>query len=296
MSSTMKKIFLCIIGILAGIAAWPFSEGALLFQSYFPSFLIFSIFIGAIFGFFMGAFFSSSEGIFLAQKSKIAKGMLTGAIVGIFGGIIGFLIGQAVLFILGEYLLHSSKDFNKIGLPLSRSIAWATLGIFIGITEGVRAGSLKKISIGFIGGLLGGAIGGLISELLKPYVGNIVIARLAGLVIFGFFIGLFYGFVEKKLSYGILRLLNGKYKGKEFLINQKKLRIGSSTFNDISLPDYESIDEYHAELYIKQDDIYIKNSNMKNPVKVNDETISDYRLKFNDVVKIGNAKFLYKYC
>ncbi len=130
MSSIMKKIFLCIIGIIAGVAAWPFSEVALLYQTYFPSYLIFSIFIGGIFGLFMGSFFSSTEGIFLAEKSKIFKGMVTGAIVGVLGGILGFLAGQAVLFILGEYLIHSSKNFNKIGLPLSRSVAWAILGIF----------------------------------------------------------------------------------------------------------------------------------------------------------------------
>lgn len=295
MSSFMKKVFLCLIGIIAGLAAWPFAETAMVYQAYFPSFLIFSIVVGLIFGLFMGGFFATSEGIILADKSKIFKGMLTGALVGLIGGIIGFLAGQFSLFIIGQMLIHSMRSFNKIGLPISRAVGWAVLGIFIGITEGVRSSSMKKISIGIIGGFLGGAFGGLASELIKQVIPNVLFARLIGLLIFGFFIGLFYGFVEKRLSYGVLRLLNGIYKGKEYLINQKKLKIGLSPKNDVTLSEYNDIHEYHAQVQVKHDDVYIKNMNKVIPVKVNDQSISEYLLKFGDVIKIGEAKFLYKY-
>ncbi len=295
MSSFMKRVFLCLIGVIAGLAAWPFAETAMIYQAYFPSFLIFSIVVGLIFGLFMGSFFASSEGIILADKSKIFKGMITGAFVGLIGGIIGFLAGQFALFIIGQTLIHSMKSFNKIGLPISRAVGWSILGIFIGITEGIRSSSMKKISIGIIGGFLGGAVGGLTSEFLKQVIPNVLFARLIGLLIFGFFIGLFYGFVEKRLSYGVLRVLNGIYKGKEYLINQRKMKMGFSSKNDITLSEYSEIDENHAQVYIKKDDVYIKSLAKSAPVKVNDETISDHLLKFGDVVKVGEAKLLYKY-
>ncbi|MCK4798424.1 MAG: FHA domain-containing protein [Spirochaetes bacterium] len=296
MSTLMKKIFLCIIGVLAALAAWSVVEIVMLFQEHFPSYLLFSIVLGIMFGIFMGGFFGTSEGIILADKSKRIKGIITGVIVGMIGGIIGFLIGQAALFIIGDQLIHSMKRFNTIGFPISRSIGWASLGIFIGIAEGIRAKSLNKIKVGIIGGLIGGALGGLALEYIRLILADsIMIARLIGFLIFGFFIGLFYGLVEKRLSYGILRLLNGKFKGKEFLINQRKIKIGSSKKNDITLSDYEQIADFHAQIRTKKTNVIIKNLTTKVPVTVNDDIINEHKLKIEDVIKIGNAKFLFKY-
>jgi len=295
MSTTMKKIFLCLIGILAGLAAWPFAEIILVFQSSFVSYLLFSIILGMIFGLVMGAFFCTTEGVVLSDMSKLFSGILVGAIVGVIGGIIGFLVGQGALFIIGDKIIHSMKKVRLIGYPISRAIGWSFLGIFIGMTEGVRAGSLKKIIIGIIGGFFGGAFGGLALEYSRLLIPSIIIARLIGLLIFGFFIGLFYGFVEKSLSFGVLRLLNGEFKGKEFLINQRKVKIGASGWNDIKLKEYEDVESRHAVVYAKKDDLFIKGLDNKNPVKVNDDIIREHKLKMEDVIKIGSAKFLYKF-
>lgn len=295
MSTLMKRIFLCIIGILAGIAAWSVAELILLIQHVFPTYLFFSIFLGGIFGVFVGAFFSSSQGIFAMDNSKLLWGMITGAVLGIAGGVMGFLIGQGALFVIGEYLVNTSRSFSKIALPLSRSIGWAILGIFIGSTEGIRSRSLNKLAVGILGGLLGGIAGGLIVEYIRLFMPNMVIARFIGLLVFGLSIGFFYGLVEKKLSYGVLRLLNGKYKGKEYLINQKRTRIGSLKKNDINLIDYEYVDDKHAELIVKKNNVYIKNISIIEPAQVNDEMIDEEMLKLQDVIKIGNAKFLYRF-
>ncbi len=295
MSTTIKKLYLCLIGMIAGLASWPFAEASIYFQSYFPSYLIFSIFLGLIFGLIMGLFFSSSEGIIQHDAGKVMKGMVAGALFGIIGGVLGFLIGQTVLFLIGDKFIHSKINFDLIGLPISRAIGWAILGIFIGITDGVRAGSSKKIKIGLIGGLLGGLLGGLALEYSRFLIPDFLFARLIGLLIFGLFIGLFYGFIEKQLSMGVLYLLNGKYKGKEYLVNQGRIKIGSSKKNDITLNEYEQIDDNHAKLYIKKDELFIKNLSQKNPVKVNDDIINEHKLKLEDVIKIGEAKFLYKY-
>ena len=295
MSTFAKKVLLCVIGVLAGLASWPFSEVILFYQGYFPSFLIFSVFLGLIFGLFFGIFFSTTEGIFLQDKVKILKGTLTGAIIGMIGGIIGFLAGQFVLFIIGDMFLHSASDFNKIGLPVSRAVSWAILGIFIGMIDGIRSRSGKKIGVGILGGFLGGALGGCVYELLKYSLTNVVIGRIIGLMVFGLLVGFFYGLIEKKLAYGVLRLLNGLYRGKEYLINQKKLRIGVSHKNDFTLSEYRGVEDSHALLYVKKDDVYIKNTSNSSGIKVNDDVVSEQRLKFDDVIKIGEAKFLFKY-
>lgn len=295
MSTLKRRIFLCIIGILAGLAAWTVSEIILFFQNSFPSYLVFSVFLGMTFGLIIGSFFGSSDGIIMSIKSHIRSGILQGAFIGIVGGIIGFLIGQAALFVIGETFIHSMKSFRTIGLPISRAIGWAILGVFIGIVDGVRSRSFNKIKVGIIGGILGGFLGGLALEYIRLLIPSIMFARLVGLSIFGLLIGLLYGFVENRLSFGVLRLLNGKFKNKEFLINQRKIKIGKSDKNDIVLSDYDRVLDLHAELRLKGDEVIITNRSTNNPVFVNDDKIKEHQLKLEDVVKIGSAKLLYKF-
>ncbi len=295
MSILIRRIYLCVIGMLAGLAAWPFAETALLFQNGFSSYLFFSIFLGIIFGFIMGGFFGTSDGIITSIKRNIISGAVHGALIGIAGGIIGFLIGQAALFIIGDSLIHTTKSFRTIGFPLSRAIGWAFLGIFIGMVDGVRSRSFDKIKVGLIGGIIGGFLGGLVLEYLRLLVPSIMLARLTGLVIFGLCIGLFYGFVENQLSYGVLRLLNGKYKGKEFLINQRKMKIGSTDKNTIVLPGYDKISETHAELISKGDNVTIVSHSPKTVISVNDDKVEQHQLILDDVIQIGSAKFIYKF-
>ncbi len=295
MSTLMRRIFLCLIGMIAGLAAWPFAETSLLFQEFFPSYMIFSVFIGAVFGLIMGGFFGTSDGIIMSVKSNIMSGAIHGALIGIMGGIVGFLIGQAALFFIGDMFIQSAKSYKTFGFPLSRAVGWAFLGLFIGMVDGVRSRSFNKIKVGIIGGILGGFLGGLILEYFRLIVPGIMLSRLAGLVVFGLFIGLLYGFVEYRLSFGVLRLLNGKFKGKEFLITQKKTLIGSSGKNTIMLPGYDKISDTHAELIMKGDNLVIKRENPKTIVSVNDDKVDEHQLIMDDVIQIGDAKFLYKF-
>ncbi len=295
MSVLFRRLFLCLIGILAGLAAWPFAEVTLLFQSDFTSYLFFTIFLGMVFGLVVGGFFGSSDGVIMSIKMNVFSGMLHGALIGVVGGIVGFLIGQAVLFIIGDMFIHSMRSFNTIGLPISRAVGWAMLGIFIGLVDGVRLKSFDKIKVGIIGGIIGGFLGGLALEYLRLLVPGTTISRLIGLLIFGLSIGFFYGLVENRLSYGVLRLLNGKYKGKEFLVNQRKMGIGSSDKNSIVLTGYKDINDSHADLLLNRNEVIISTGDPKKTVLVNDDKISKHQLKMDDVVKIGSAKLLFKF-
>jgi hypothetical protein len=294
MSSIKRRIFLCLVGLLAGLAAWPAAEITLLFQGNFPSYLVFSIFLGVVFGIFIGAFFGSGDGIIMSHRRSIVTGVAQGIFIGALGGAIGFLIGQAALFITGEYLIHSMKRFNTVGMPVSRAIGWAFLGLFVGMIDGVRSRSWNKIRVGIIGGITGGFLGGLALEYFRTAFPETVFARLLGLLIFGLFIGLMYGFVEVRLSYGVLTLLNGRFKGREFLINQKKLRIGALAKNDIKLEGYLNISDSHALVSVKKDDVFISRVE-DGRILVNDDPVDEHMLKYEDVIKIGSAKLLYQY-
>ena len=144
MSTGLRRLILLCLGILAGVAAWPLSELIVASQARFPSYLLFVAVLGAAVGILMGAFFGAAAGIFARVGSRILVGMFVGAIVGLIGGTIGLLIGQAALFLIGGLFLQSYRSFQQVGLPISRAIGWAFLGIFVGLAEGFRAGSAKK--------------------------------------------------------------------------------------------------------------------------------------------------------
>ncbi len=295
MSTFKRRLLLIGLGLLAGLAAWPVMELILTFQAVFPSYLIFSIVIGSVFGLILGSFFGTGEGIITSVPSRILKGAGTGAVVGIVGGAVGFLVGQGVLFLVGSWLFTSYRELTTLGLPLARAVGWAILGMFIGIVEGVRAVSPKKILVGFLGGLIGGLIGGFILEYIRVMFPGIMFARLIALVIFGMLIGLFYGIVERRLSFGVLRVLNGRLRGKEYLVTSTTLKIGSSSRSDISLPEYRDVEEQHAVLKVKGEDVYVQAADSSAPVYVNDRLVSRQPLKWEDVIQIGSAKLYYKY-
>ncbi|MBT3225843.1 MAG: hypothetical protein HN580_00205 [Deltaproteobacteria bacterium] len=295
MSTLMRKLVFGIIGLLAGLAAWPAAEFILALQSGFPSYLVFTITLGVFFGAIMGGFLGSVEGITLSVRSRILPGIVTGILVGAIGGAVGFLIGQGALFLVSDLFFHSNKAMQSYGIPISRTIGWGFLGLFIGTVEGVRARSWTKIKVGLVGGIVGGILGGCVIEYLRILYPAFTYTRLVGLLILGFLIGLFYGLFEKRFSQGVLKLLNGKLKGKEYLLVQKTIRVGNSDKADIHLAGYQNVADIHAVLKTVKGEIVIKNVQTENRILVNELNVTEEKLKFQDVVQIGAAKFLFFY-
>lgn len=295
MTKFVRIIIISIIGLLSGLACWPFVEFFINYQTFFPSYLIFSLTIGTIIGVIMGAFFSCIDYITIEKKEKFFSNILLGKIIGGIGGILGFLFAQYILFILGERLLRTQVSFDYFIMPFTKAFSWSIFGAFIGAVDGIRSKSLKKFGIGLLGGILGGFFGGLLLEYLLIIFPRSIYSRLIGLSVLGFFIGFFLSLIEDKFSRGILKLLNGVFKGREYLLNQKRVQIGKAKDNDIVLKDFAIMNDYHAVLECKKNSIFIKNLSKDHPVKVNDEIIDQYELRHEDVIKIGSAKFLFKY-
>ena len=295
MSTLLRKVIYCLIGLLAGMAAWSVSELILTRQSVFPSYLVFSIVIGGAFGLTMGGFFGSSEGITLSIQPKILTGIATGMIVGVFGGTFGFLFGQGLLFLIGEMILYSNKMIHTIGVPVSRAMGWGIVGVFVGAGEGFRSLSWTKIKVGIAGGLIGGIIGGLTLEFIQIYFPHSFLSRFIGLMVLGSLIGLFYGFVETGFSQGVLKVLNGTLKGKEYLILKRKIRIGSASKADIQLVGYADVASVHALIFRKGKEIFVKQDSETAEILVNDTRVIQRQLEFEDVLQVGSVKFLFYY-
>ncbi len=295
MSLSMRIIFFGVIGLIGGLLAWPFAEVLISFQGGFPSLLVFGIVIGGVVGLIIGGCFGMNEGLLSHSGSKLKSGLVMGIIIGMLGGVIGVLLGLQVGLFMGSSFFLAPANFKTIGYPIARALGWAAFGIFIGMVEGIRSRSFAKIKNGIIGGFIGGFLGGLVFEYsLKLFVPDVLYARLLGFVVLGLCIGVFYGFVENKLAKASFYMLNGRYKGKEYLLNQRHMTIGKEEQSDVSLADYRMVAAKHATVNTKKDKVIIKDANSKGDIFVNDKRMIEAELKDGDVIRLGEAQFLFK--
>jgi hypothetical protein len=293
MTTTIRRLIILAMGLLAGLAAWPVMEALVQVQARFPSFLLFTAVSGAVFGLLFGAFFASAQGIIAGNRRRIRNAALVGAGIGFLGGILGFLAGQGVLFLLGELIFARARERSLIGLPVARAVGWALLGLFVGAAEGIRARSGLKLAMGVAGGVIGGLLGGAAIEYARLLLPGVALARLAGLLLFGLLIAASYAVIERRLSHGSLRLLNGARKGSEFILNQQRFRIGAAAHNDIVLTSYRNVADTHARISTEAGELRIE-AVEGSKLLVNDEEVSKSRLRYEDVIKIGTAKLFYR--
>jgi hypothetical protein len=291
MSLGIRILFFGLIGMISGMLLWPCAELILYMQSSFPTLLLFNAVLGLTIGLFMGGCFGTAEGIIARSRGKAMRGACTGLAIGAAGGLVGFIAGQAALLFIGTTFFSSTKSYEQIGFPLSRAIGWAVFGIFIGTVEGIRSGSSSKVRNGVIGGFIGGILGGFGVEYIRYLSPAGPYARLFGFVALGFMIGIFYGFIENRLTKARLLLLNGKNRGKEYLITQKTTRVGESDESEVDLHGYGGVAPVHALLRKEGRSYTLADAGAKKGIWVNDSKTEQTKLKDGDVLRVGDAQF-----
>jgi len=293
MTGRNKFLLYTLIGLLGGAASFCVVDMVLRLQTQFPSYLMYNLVLGASFGILLGSFLGSIEGIVHSNKRKIFSGILVGIIVGALGGILGVNLGQSLLLtLLSKTGMNGSAGI--FGSLFIRALSWAIMGLFIGMVEGIRARSGVKILYGLLGGLLGGFVGGIILELLNQYLSSLSLARFLGLFVLGGMIGVFYAIMERNFSPGVFRVLNGSLKGKKLALNQRKLTIGYSVKNDLALPGYDDVEKLHAVVTVKGDQVTLEPFRNVYTLIINDQEETKKILKYHDVIRIGEARFLYE--
>src|SRR5205807_9642620 len=84
-----------------------------------------------------------------------------GVVLGAVGGALGMLIAERVNYALvGGIGAIRGSALKFLGTVLTRGVGFLFLGLAVGLSEGIAARSLGKISYGGLGGALGGFLGG----------------------------------------------------------------------------------------------------------------------------------------
>jgi len=291
MTSVFRKIFMILIGLLAGIASWSVIEILFYFGESIRYYLLWNSLAGASIGFIFGLFFGSAEGIMLSDYKRSLRGAVSGSIPGLIAGTLTVLLVQGLLYSIGNAELFNSLINESLIIPIFRTLGWSLLGIVIGSIDGIRSGSPRRIGIGASGGFIGGLAGGALLEMLVKYWSNGFYARGTGLVVMGIGIGLFYSLFEFSRSYGLIKVLTGPLRGKEYLILMKKTKIGASIKANIPLGDYGGVKVNHAALISNKNAVIIQEA--KGSILVNDTPVTKHKLKYEDVIQIGEAKLYY---
>jgi Mg-chelatase subunit ChlD len=286
MSHVIRRIVYIAIGLLGGLAVWPVMETLLVLQSRFSTYLLFSLTSGAAFGLVMGAFFGSIDGMVAGVARRVIGGAFVGALVGAIGGAFGFFVGQSALVFFAS--------LGNIGIAIARSLGWAILGAAVGVGEGVRARSGRRTFVGVTGGAIGGFLGGLAVE-FAPALLPAGYARPVGIVAYGTIVSTAYSIVERGRIFGVLRLLNGPRKGTEFILNQRRVTIGSRPGGDVPLVGYRRVADRHAEIRDRGGHLVLVPLATDAATIRNDDRVGEEDggfLKFGDVIQVGSAKML----
>ena len=290
MDLLVRIYFNAVFGGLGGLLGWMlfgiFGDKS----SPSPSQLVLG---GALIGGFIGYLVVSVDAVRDQSLVRFCRAASLGLVLGALGGAAGILMGEQVNYFLVQKLLNVSW-FRGIGEVISRGLGWMLLGVAVGVSEGIAARSMAKLSYGTIGGTVGGFIGGILFGIIKvadkssPGMSH-VWGGAVGLVILGACIGAFSALVQGVFQPACVKVLRGWQEGREYPIVKAENILGRDEASDIPLFRDMRVEKQHA--VIQRDGKRFVFQNHRSPpetTRVNDRPISaDCDLNDGDRIQLG---------
>lgn len=187
--------------------------------------------------------------------------------------------------IFSKLLPNDRASGGVVRMLLPRSVAWAELGLLIGLGIGIATFSIPNIAKGAIGGLVGGFIGGLffdpINALFSP-----ALARAFGYGETGLMIGLLIGLVQDLTKTAWLKVEAGRLRNREFRLDKPLTVLGRAEECDVGLFGDPAVEGRHARIEHRGKD-FVLNS-LGHEIRVNGRPISSVQLNNGDAIEIGN--------
>lgn len=225
-----------------------------------------------------------------------------GVVFGALGGALGLWLGEQINFVL-------VADFggrNSLVALLARGLGWMVLGSAVGLSEGIAARSLGRVSYGTLGGALGGFVGGAVFVLLYRWAveqgpGATVplllspdrwtaLAGAVGLVVLGACIGALSALVQGVFQPASVRVLRGWQEGREYPLDKATVQLGRDEGADIALFRDMKIEKRHAAIRRDRDNFVLCNHAPPAQTQVNGQTVVDEcPLEDGDRIQVGDV-------
>ncbi len=299
MMAKLRRIYLhAMIGALGGWLGWMlFGELCNKDWSWHQQALIGGALIGAC----IGCGIAALEAILDRSLLRFLRFAAVGMVLGGLGGAAGCWLGEWVNYVIVSGA-GATGFLAQLGSVVARILGWSFFGLAVGISEGVAAGSKRKMIYGAIGGTLGGAVGGLVFGLLlvmfQPGETSYLWGQAIGLVILGLLIGALRALVEEVMKPAAIRIVLGWQEGREHPVVKERTILGRDEAADILLLRDMAVAKRHAALCREGTRFVLQR--LDGPVsdtRINDHTVDDrHQLQHGDKIQLGStvARFLYR--
>jgi MFS family permease len=258
MALLVRIYFNAVFGALGGLIGWMLFGvfGNARTTSDFGQWLLGGGLIGGAIGYLVVSV-DAVRDLSLPRFCRLAS---YGVCLGALGGALGMCIGEWVNILFVRHLMGpAGEGFSTrhlIGFMLGRALGWMFLGIAIGISEGIAARSLGRMSYSTLGGAIGGFVGGALfglfyyllviqRERADQGAGGYFWAAL-GLVILGACIGSLSALVQAVLQPASIKVLRGWQEGREYPVLKPETLLGREEHADIALFRDMNVEKRHA--------------------------------------------------
>jgi len=295
MALLTRIYFNAVFGALGGLLGWLLlgvfcdkvpAKGQETWQS-----LLGGMLIGGAIGYFV----VSVEALRDRSLIRFVRLATYGVLLGALGGALGMLVGEWVNYSLVGQLGASRSVGVFLCTLLARGLGWLFLGVAIGVSEGIAARSLGKLSYGTLGGALGGFVGGALfglAYLLTPDrgTGAAVWGALA-LLLLGAAIGSLSALVQGVFQPASVKVLRGWQEGREYPLDRNDNLLGRDEHADIALFRDMRVEKRHALIQREGPRYILKNNNAPPDFTlVNGERVPSFReLRDGDRLQLGNV-------
>jgi len=253
----------------------------------------------------LGALFVGAvEGVASRNWSRAMIGGLIGLGVGFGGAFVLDFVSTILYNIVGLLVVRvgnppqgrsfTADDCNKLGYVVwmvGRAVAWAPMGIAVGLGPAIAMRSKKLAFNGIVGGLLGAFLGGLLfNPLASIFPGDDAwISRGFGFSAIGAGAGVMIGLVENLAKSAWLHVQAGALAGKQFIIYKNPTVLGSSPKCEIYLFKDEAIEPKHAAIHSYGNRYEVEDLDSPAGTFVNGKRITRQPLKNGDRVYLGET-------
>jgi hypothetical protein len=211
-----------------------------------------------------------------------------GAAIGAVGGALGGLFAQAVNSLLVGAWGVSPRSVSGL---LLYAVGWSMMGLAIGLAPAVRTPSSDLARRGILGGAAGGLIGGALFAAVRMGAPGAA-SRLVAVLLLGASLGLAIGLVERLLRQAWLKVIAGPLTGKEFVVDRRRMTIGSVPAADIFLARDPKVAPLAAEIVVERERHVIRDLG-GGVLTVNDALVHEHVLRRGDRIAIGRTAFRY---
>jgi hypothetical protein len=231
-----------------------------------------------------------AKGLAIAVPAAVGAAVIFGLIA---NSIYSSLVEAAYSSLLAQGFDPSTQDFwdeFTARNHLNRGLAWMLLGAAAGVGVGTASKAIKRILITGAGGLVGGFIGGFVFDFFQGEDA----AQIVGLLITGGAIGLSVSLLEQVTKSSWIEITRGGMAGKQFILYQSEVTIGSSPSANVTLIKDPSIAPVVATIRRVGSTVSIVASDRSNPITVNGVASFEHILKEGSVITLGSTELRFR--